>query len=44
MSRGEDKHVYRIGYLCIQRYPNRICSGCTSACDEPVYVTGDVER
>lgn len=27
----------RIGYLCLQHYPNRICSGCTSACCEPVY-------
>lgn len=27
----------RLGYLCIQGYPNRICSGCTSGCCEPVY-------
>lgn len=27
----------QIGYLCIQGYPNRICSGCTSACREPVF-------
>lgn len=28
----------RLGYLCIQGYPTRICGGCTSACCEPVYV------
>lgn len=27
----------RIGYLCLQRYPTRICQGCTSACSEPVF-------
>ncbi len=26
-----------IGYLCIQHYPNRICGGCTSACNESVF-------
>lgn len=31
----------QIGYLCIQKYPNRICGGCTSGCFEPVYVEGD---
>lgn len=33
--------VERIGYLCIQGYPNRICSGCTSACCEPVFAYPD---
>lgn len=28
----------KIGYLCIQGYPKRICVGCTSACATPVYV------
>lgn len=32
----------KIGYLCIQKYPKRICGGCTSACDVPVYVEDDV--
>lgn len=27
----------QIGYLCIQDHPHRICSGCTSACCEPVF-------
>jgi len=27
----------RLGYLCIQSYPTRICLGCTSACSERVY-------
>lgn len=26
-----------LGFLCIQGYPRRICSGCTSACSERVY-------
>jgi hypothetical protein len=27
----------RVGYLCIQDHPRRICRGCTSACCEPVF-------
>lgn len=29
--------VEQIGYLCLQGHPHRICSGCTSACIEPVF-------
>lgn len=36
-TRVIDTEVERIGYLCIQGYPNRICGGCTSACREPVF-------
>lgn len=25
-----------IGYRCIQGYPDRVCSGCTTACNEPI--------
>jgi hypothetical protein len=32
-----DSPVEQIGYLCVQGYPKRICSGCTSACCEPVF-------
>lgn len=35
--------VERIGYLCIQGHPNRICQGCTSACSEPVFAYPDRE-
>ncbi len=31
----------RVGYRCIQGYPSRICSGCTSACSEAVFVEDD---
>lgn len=31
-----------IGYRCIQGYPNRVCSGCTTACNEPV-AGGDLD-
>lgn len=34
----------RIGYLCIQGYPHRICSGCTSACNEPVFAYPEIRR
>ena len=30
--------MIRLGYLCIQGYPHRICSGCTTACNQAVYV------
>lgn len=31
----------RVGYRCIQGWSNRICSGCTSACSEPVFIEDD---
>lgn len=33
----EASTLERIGFLCIQGHPNRICPGCTSACREPVF-------
>lgn len=30
----------RVGYRCIQDWPNRICCGCTSGC-EPVFIEDD---
>lgn len=37
MAEQNASKVERIGYLCIQGYPRRICVGCTSACCEPVF-------
>jgi hypothetical protein len=33
----------QVGYLCIQKYPNRICSGCTTGCFERVFIDDDNE-
>lgn len=40
----ETKAVRAVGFLCIQGYPRRICSGCTSACSERVYVEAEPDN
>lgn len=37
-----DTEVEKIGYLCIQGHPRRICAGCTSACIEPVFAYPEI--